>query len=320
MWTERYRPKTIEDVKTDRNRTLLNSIQKNPKNLPHLLLYGPPGTGKTSTAQAIANEIFRKEDQTFWVKTLNASDQRGIDVVRGPITDFCEVTAITLSRDTPRYPFKLIIPDEADAMTQDAQRDLRAKIIEHSTSKAGGPTVRFCFIANYLSKIHDAIQSRCTLVRFPPIPKHIIRDQVERVAAAEGIHLNTEVTDIIAKEAGGDLRKATHILQTVGTPYLKNDTPESSLGPTPKDTWNVLGKPTRETLNQTMKDIQEAKPNQRLKIWKRKLGRFLLIDILHTFSNPKIQEIAHMERKLLQEGGTGMPAHRAALMTLMLNK
>ena len=310
MWTERYRPKTLDDVKTEKSKVLLTSIQEDPTSLPHLLLYGPPGTGKTSTALAIANQIYDKADQPFWVKILNASDQRGIDVVRGPVTDFCETVGLRTTKKS--YPFKLLIFDEADAMTPDAQKDLRPKIIEHSGS------VRFCFIANYLSKMHDAIQSRCTLIRFPPVPRHLVEAQVARVAKGEDLALSPDIATIIVNEAKGDLRKATHILQALESVTrlpLENQAEEA---------WKTLGKPTEETIERVRVSLKGASPKDRLVIWKSNLGRFLLIDILKVYAGmikedfEKIPKVAEMEQRLLQEGGTCMPAHRAALMGLIV--
>lgn len=299
---------------------MLTSIQEDPTTLPHLLLYGPPGTGKTSTALAIANQIYETTDQPFWVKILNASDQRGIDVVRGPVTDFCETVA--LSTTTKSYPFKLLIFDEADAMTPDAQKDLRPKIIEHSGH------VRFCFIANYLSKMHDAIQSRCTLIRFPPVPRHLIEAQISKVANGQHLRLTSDLTNIIAKEANGDLRKATHMLQALED--VTRLPPEQQA----EAAWKTLGKPTQKTIETVKVALKHASPKQRLGIWTKNLGRFLLIDILHVYAGmlrrteeherlgnenlDKIPKVAQMEQRLLQEGGTCMHAHRAALIALII--
>lgn len=317
MWTERYRPKTLEDVMTDRSRTLLKSIQENPATLPHLLLYGPPGTGKTSTALAIAAQVYAPTDSPFWVKFLNASDQRGIDVVRGPITDFCEAAGL---RTTARaYPFKFLILDEADAMTPDAQRDLRA-VIERA------PSVRFCFIANYLSKVHDAIQSRCTLVRFPPVPRALVKAQIERVAAGEHLPLTPAASDILVGEARGDLRRAIHLLQTVA-PLLTTLPPDAQ----PDAVWGAVGKPSPTFLRDTVSALRAAPPHQRAAVWTERLGKFLLLDILevlvdlvdlvdgaHLDVTATIPHLAELERRLLHEGGSGMAAHRASLMSALL--
>jgi replication factor C subunit 3/5 len=307
MWTERYRPNTLDQVKTERNKILLDTIQKNPKHTPHLLLHGSPGTGKTSTALAIANEIYNEKDRPSFVKFLNASDKRGIDVVRGPITDFCEATGIRLSTG-PAYPFKFLILDEADAMTIDAQFDLRHKMEKHATH------VRFCFIANYLNKIHPAIRSRCTSMRFPPVSPQMVLSQIERIEQQEGMEVDREAKEGLIKEAAGDLRKAIHLLQTLHA--LKgSDTITKEV------VWETLGKPNPKALTPegwtTCGLIpQSLAPG-------RTLSKFLLLDILQVATDhaiiTDIEKAAEMERRLLMEGGTGMPAHRNAI-ALLLNE
>lgn len=143
------------------------------KQLPHLLFYGPPGTGKTSTILACARQLYSPQQFKSMVLELNASDDRGIGIVRGQILNFASTR--TIFCDT----FKLIILDEADAMTNDAQNALR-RIIEKYTDN-----VRFCVICNYLSKIIPALQSRCTRFRFAPLSPDQMMPRLEKIIDAE---------------------------------------------------------------------------------------------------------------------------------------
>lgn len=154
-------------------RSTVNKFIKEEQ-LPHLLFYGPPGTGKTSTILACARQLYKPQSFGSMVLELNASDDRGINIVRGQILDFASTRTIF------KGGYKLIILDEADAMTNDAQNALR-RIIEKYTEN-----VRFCIICNYLSKIIPAIQSRCTRFRFAPLSPDQILPRLEHVIEAEG--------------------------------------------------------------------------------------------------------------------------------------
>ncbi|CAE6449621.1 unnamed protein product, partial [Rhizoctonia solani] len=171
-WVEKYRPVTLSDVVShqDITSTIERFIEKN--RLPHLLFYGPPGTGKTSTIVAVARRIYGN-DYKKQILELNASDDRGIEVVREQIKQFAE------TRTLFNKGFKLIILDEADMMTQAAQAALR-RVIEQYTRN-----VRFCIICNYVNKITPAIQSRCTRFRFSPLPIPEVEKRVNMVIESE---------------------------------------------------------------------------------------------------------------------------------------
>ena len=145
--------------------------------LPHLLLYGPPGTGKTSTILAVARALYGAAAMPSMVLELNASDDRGIGVVRQQVVDFASTRTIFSNK------FKLVILDECDAMTKDAQFALR-RVIEKYTRNA-----RFCLIANYASKIIPALQSRCTRFRFAPLPDADVRQRVLEICGKESVRL-----------------------------------------------------------------------------------------------------------------------------------
>lgn len=187
--------------------------------LPHLLLYGPPGTGKTSTILALARRIYGADNVRQMVLELNASDDRGIDVVREQIKTFASTRQIfsvgagqnnggaSGASATAPAGFKLIILDEADAMTSAAQMALR-RIMEKYTAHT-----RFCIIANYAHKLSPALLSRCTRFRFSPLREPDIRSLVDRVIDEEGVKIMPEATDALVRLGKGDMRRALNVLQ-----------------------------------------------------------------------------------------------------------
>jgi replication factor C subunit 3/5 len=179
--------------------------------LPHLLLYGPPGTGKTSTIPALARRIYGAENMRQMVLELNASDDRGIDVVREQIKTFASTKQIfTMGSSALRTGiagFKLIILDEADAMTNTAQMALR-RIMEKYTANT-----RFCIIANYSHKLSPALLSRCTRFRFSPLKEQDIRVLVDKVIEEEGVKITPDAVDSLVRLSKGDMRRALNVLQ-----------------------------------------------------------------------------------------------------------
>lgn len=197
---EKYRPSSLDEVYGQEE--IVNTVRKfvHSGKLPHLLFYGPPGTGKTSTITALAKEIYGPNYKNM-VLELNASDDRGIDVVRNQIKDFASTMQI-FSRG-----FKLIILDEADAMTAAAQNSLR-RIIERYTKNT-----RFCILANYSHKLNPALLSRCTRFRFNPISEDAIRERVQNVIQQENLSISAEAEDALLKLSKGDMRRALNVLQ-----------------------------------------------------------------------------------------------------------
>lgn len=215
-WIEKYRPATLDDVSGHQD--ILATINKfvDTNRLPHLLLYGPPGTGKTSTILALARRIYGAANMRQMVLELNASDDRGIDVVREQIKTFASTKQIfsmgggastTTATTTTTAGFKLIILDEADAMTNTAQMALR-RIMEKYTANT-----RFCIIANYAHKLSPALLSRCTRFRFSPLREGDIRVLVEKVVEEEHVRIGGEAVDALVKLSKGDMRRALNVLQ-----------------------------------------------------------------------------------------------------------
>jgi replication factor C subunit 3/5 len=201
-WIEKYRPKNIEEIISHTQN--INTIKKLLENesLPHLLFHGSPGTGKTSMILAIAKKIYGK-NMRLMVMKLDASDDRGINSVRDDIKGFAEKTNMF------QKGIKLIILDEVDAMTFDAQFALRRIIEIYSGS------VRFCLICNYENKIIPAIRSRCANFRFSNIDNINISIKLEQIINNEKLICEHGVSETIAKISKGDLRKAINLLQSV---------------------------------------------------------------------------------------------------------
>lgn len=213
---EKYRPKTLDDIvqQDEIVKVLKNTLETGE--LPHLLFYGGSGTGKTSTILALVMQLFGPNVVHDRVIELNASDERGIGTVRNKIIAF---TKVALGTKDPKYPcpdFKVVILDEADAMTPEAQEALR-KVME---KKCG--ITRFCFICNYINEIIDPIASRCTQFRFKPLDKKSVVDKIMGIAKFENIDVDDNCANTIFDVSDGDLRRAIMVLQN--TKYIINYT------------------------------------------------------------------------------------------------
>lgn len=209
-WVEKYRPSGLDELLS--HGEIISTVGKliDSGQLPHLLFYGPPGTGKTSTILAVARKLNGPRFQSM-VLELNASDDRGIDVVRDQIRDFAS------SRQLFSGGIKLIILDEADAMTRTAQFALR-RVIEKYTKNA-----RFCILANYVNKIIPALQSRCTKFRFGPLGAEQVKGRLEMIVEKEGVNITPDGLEAIMRLAAGDMRKSLNVLQACHLAYPKVD-------------------------------------------------------------------------------------------------
>lgn len=210
-WVEKYRPKNISKILEQNEiiKTLKDCIQ-NSLALPHCLFYGPPGTGKTTTALAISYELFGPKYFKERVLELNASDERGIKVVREKIKTFAKKKISSINEKNYKHkcpPYKIIILDEADAMTDESQFALRRIIEENSLS------TRFFLICNYVARINQPIISRCAIYRFKNVSKVGIKSMVGMISESENIKIKKKSIDKIIDYCDGDLRKAINTLQ-----------------------------------------------------------------------------------------------------------
>lgn len=207
MWVEKYRPIKLNQV-TDQIEIVkgLNNLIKNPNEIPHLLFAGPAGVGKTTTALCIARELLGEDWQRDTLE-LNASDERGIKMVRERVKEFAAVITLTTDNSKKGIPFRIIILDEADEMTPDAQTALR-RIIEDSSK-----TTRFIIICNYLSQIIEPIQSRCVVFRFTRLTEENIVNHLKMICEKEGVKFEEKALEQIYDATSGDLRHSINILQ-----------------------------------------------------------------------------------------------------------
>jgi len=201
IWIEKYRPKLLNDIVGQDNIVERLNAYAKTKNVPHLLFAGPAGTGKTTAALALAREIFGEE---LWKRNLfelNASDERGIGIIRGKIKDFARTAPIGENK------FKIIFLDEADSLTTDAQAALRRTIEKYTH------ICRFIMSVNYSSKIIEPIQSRCAIFRFKPIKSEDIKKYIRRIATKEKLEITPDGLETLIFISRGDMRKAINTLQ-----------------------------------------------------------------------------------------------------------
>ena len=201
MWVEKYRPKTLNEMVNQESIVSRLKEMLKAKDIPHLLFAGPPGTGKTAAILAFARDFYGEESYRVNCLELNASDERGIDVIRVNVKNFARTRGLT------GVPFKIIILDEADHLTDEAQHALRR------TMEVFARTCRFCLICNYSSRVIPPIQSRCALFRFKPLNDEDLSSRLRDVAEREDVKLTKEGLEAILEVAEGDLRKAINTLQ-----------------------------------------------------------------------------------------------------------
>ncbi|WFD31344.1 Subunit of heteropentameric Replication factor C (RF-C) [Malassezia sp. CBS 17886] len=204
-------------------------------NLPHMLFYGPPGTGKTSTILALARQLYGPELMRSRVLELNASDERGIAIVRNKIKSFARMAVSVPDPRYPSPPYKIIILDEADSMTQDAQGALRRIMEQYSK------ITRFCLVCNYVTRIIEPLASRCSKFRFCPLDVGSTQERLEHIAAAENLQLPADLIPALIRASDGDMRRSITYLQSVarlvprdaGAPKVSADTADELAGVVP---------------------------------------------------------------------------------------
>lgn len=201
LWTEKYRPETFSDIKGQKEIVKRVKAFIKLKNMPHQMYAGPAGIGKSSLALVVVKQLFGKDWKDNFLE-LNASDERGIDIVRNKVKNFARTKALG------DVPFKVIFLDECDALTKEAQQALR-RTMENYTN-----TCRFILSCNYSSKIIDPIQSRCAVFRFKLLDYGNLTEIIEVVAKEERLSLSKEVKDALIEVSGGDCRRLENLMQS----------------------------------------------------------------------------------------------------------
>jgi len=287
-WAEKYRPQNVSGIiyHDKITKSIINYLSVGK--LPHLLFYGPAGTGKTSIIMAIAKQYY-KNDFDNMTMILNASEERGIETVRNRIKQF--VISKGLNEDPSVPPFKLIILDEIDAMTDDAQAILR-KVIEKYVNN-----VRFCFICNYLKKINPAIQSRCVIFRFNPIPYTEMYNYVIKVCENEKIQITKNAIELVIKRSNGDMRKLLNILQSL---YMHNNMQidnNDNISNSSNSSKNIINKQSESYLIINEKSVSKilSCPNKKN-----------IIDILEFIQNNNLINSYEFIQKIINKNGISL--------------
>jgi len=200
-WTEKYRPSKIEEVIGQGAIAERLSAFVKAKSFPNMIFAGPAGVGKTTSAIALAKELYGDSINEAFLE-LNASDARGIDVIRGKVKEFARTIPLTSGL------VKIIFLDEADALTPEAQHALRRTMERYSS------TTRFIFSANYASKIIEPIQSRCVVLRFKPLNEDEVKKYIKRIEKRECLEIDDKAVEALVYVSEGDLRKLTNVLQS----------------------------------------------------------------------------------------------------------
>ena len=230
IWTEKWRPKNFEDVIGQESivKRLKSMVER--KDLPHLLFTGPPGSGKTSLSLVIAKQLYGISWRENFLE-LNASNDRGIDIIRNTVKDFAKTKSIG------EVPFKIIYLDEADALTKEAQQALRRTMENYAS------VTRFILSCNQSSRIIDPIQSRCTIFRFKGVEKESVFECIDKIAKEENLKISKDAKEILYENSNGDLRRMLNILQSCASASDKIDSEliyETVSGAQPKELRKII--------------------------------------------------------------------------------
>ena len=236
MWAEKYRPKSLKDIINQKEIVERLKSFAQTKNVPHCIFAGPPGTGKTTAALCLARDLYGKSYREHMME-MNASDERGIKIVRETVKTFAR------TRSIGEIPFKILILDEADNMTSDAQQALR-RTMERFTE-----TCRFIMIANYSGKIIEPLQSRCAPFRFSYMHKEDQDRYLRNIIEKEDIKILDEGYDAIFEVSQGDLRRATNTLQAAASMGKVIDT---------ETVYSVTGRANPEDISQMIKTAMKG--------------------------------------------------------------
>ncbi|EFD93226.1 MAG: replication factor C small subunit [Candidatus Parvarchaeum acidophilus ARMAN-5] len=209
LWVEKYRPQSFDEVIGQKDIVEKLKAMSSKKEIQHMILSGPPGVGKTTCAVVLAKEVFGSTWNQNFIE-LNASDDRKLSVIQGKVKEFARTKPID-------SPFKIILFDEADSLTQEAQQALRRMMEEYSS------TCRFLFSVNYQSNIIEPLQSRCAILRFQPLSKTDVTKFIDRIAEKEKLEIDSEAKDALEYVSRGDLRNLVNLMQSLANVSNKID-------------------------------------------------------------------------------------------------
>jgi len=205
IWVDKYRPKSFNEIIGQEYFVKRIKAFIESRNLPHLLFAGSPGTGKTTTALVVAKELYGENGVKGNFLELNASDDRGIDVIRVQIKEFAKLKSLA------DIPYKIICLDEADSLTKDAQQALRRTMEKYSAS------CRFILACNEISKLIDPIQSRCVIFKFKPLQEKDLGELVDRISKEEKIKVDADAKKLLIEVSEGDLRRLVNTMQSAAS-------------------------------------------------------------------------------------------------------
>ncbi|KAF9896996.1 hypothetical protein BX616_006369 [Lobosporangium transversale] len=294
----------MDDISSQEQAVAVLKKTMESQNLPHLLFYGPPGTGKTSTILALARDIYGPEMIGSRVLELNASDERGIQVIREKVKNFARSTVTHNIGNQTCPPYKIIILDEADSMTSDAQSALRRTMETYSK------LTRFCLICNYVTRIIEPLASRCAKFRFKPLEEMHSKERLGMICQQENVKITPEATLSLVRISEGDLRKAIMYLQSASRLVGKDgeidiDVIADIAGTVPESIIDSLEACWRtKDYSKISLEVQNvvADGHSAAKVLSQLQGRLLKNDMLNSIQKAKIAEVFGDMDKALCDG------------------